>query len=1372
MSGTIGYTGTGYRQHARPGHRQPAIRRCLRWHASGGTIYFEDNGDTRSLVRESEWPATETQLTARGIPWVYEDNTPGGSPQNRNNVSGAVTGLANLSLPNGSTYLPGSWADNLTSYGCVFGAGQTQATAFIAAGAAGTCGTVVEPYAISSRFTNSSIYTFIADGSTLAEAFAKSVQTPDTQMPLGDMLCQPYADVPKVSLTSGPAGYANVKGTISIAASAGLTNPVIATGIASLQLAVDGLLSSSGTVAGGSGGFTLNTATLSDGVHEIRVVGVNNAQAASEGYTAEEIVVNNHGRSINFNGGNLTMTTSAASINVAAAAGDGTVSQIELTCLGRVVATVAGSAGTISLSPTTFAAGTTTVVPNLAPGDNTIVPVAIYSDGMQVAGGAFVVHVETGPINAWANNTGNRLWSNPANWSGGVLPQNGDNVARFGGGTSGGTVTLDASATVQEIDFDNSGGGNYVLAASPGQAITLSTSNGVASECLISVNGGNHTISAPLVLATQGNLFTTTNPADSLTISGSISGIGSLTKTGSGTLFLTAANSYSGVTNVNCGTLQLGNTNALGSGPVAISTGVLDLAGYSPSVGALSGSGTITSSVAGQASLTTNVTSGTFTFSGLITNGAGTVSLIKSGSGTLILSGANTYTGGTTIGGGALQLQNTSALGSSSDALKVTSGTLDLYGNSPTIGALSGAGVITDSITTASTLTTSGGAAGTAAFTGAITNGTGNVCLTVSGSGKLILSGNNTLSGTTSVYGTATVVVTNPNAFGGIPWNVAPNGGASTLDLQCGSIPAGQVLINTPISPATGPDNYNQLGNFTIVTDATSPSSTGVTYAAGAATLAVANSTYTGNTANVGRTMTVSGGSNVNGGTAGLSFTSFQVDVQTTGTGTPYPSYYAPVTFNIQNPDGTGVTLLSIGTLNLSNQIVNGTNIGYGYGNLVLTGNGNFSVTSGLTGGTSTAASLTLGTGYTGTANFAGTLSYVGSTIISGGKLIFGASPSSSTFVVNTNNSLLFSAGLGTVTLGGLTGSGNVTLSDQAGSPAAVNMTAGGTAGGTYSGNLTGLGGFTKAGANLLVFSGANSYSGSTTVSSGTLEATVPGALPGYNSAGKISVAAVAGLYLPVGNSSSYWQPADVANFETANSGAFAATSSLILDTTAANVTLTTPINGSMNLYKIGTNALTLSGNSGYTGNTILSAGTLTLGSNSALGANTGSGTLALSGTLDMNGFSVTVGSLAGAGYIVNNNTPVSTLTTNVISGTGAFTGVIKDGSTAGNMAFTKTGAGLQVLELQNTFTGPVTVNQGILSMFYPNTNYNTAGMVKVAAGATYGIQIRIGLQLKYPTCWPLVVTSRRAPSLAWTPMPRGAAVRAATYLISRPVSD
>ena len=214
-------------------------------------------------------------------------------------------------MPNGSSYSPSSWADNLTSYGCDFAnpGGQTLATAFIPAGASATTGSVCEPYAIAQRFTNSSIYTFIADGCTLGEAFAKSVASPDIQMPLGDMLAQPFADVPKVAITSGPGNYGIAAGTISVRGSAALSfaSPD-ASGISAMELLVDGLVCSTSAAAGGNGSFRLNTAGLSDGVHEIRLVAVNNAQAASEGYAAEEIVVDNHGRSISFNGGNLTLT--------------------------------------------------------------------------------------------------------------------------------------------------------------------------------------------------------------------------------------------------------------------------------------------------------------------------------------------------------------------------------------------------------------------------------------------------------------------------------------------------------------------------------------------------------------------------------------------------------------------------------------------------------------------------------------------------------------------------------------------------------------------------------------------------------------------------------------------------------------------------------------------------------------------------------------------------------------------------------------------------------------------------------------------------------------------------------------------------------
>ncbi len=414
MSGTIGYTDGGGNTAAQviASLQSAAASDGQGWkqvQQQGAKIYFEDNGNVRSTTRDGEWPATESQLTARGIPSVYEDNTSGATPLDRNNVLGAVCGLDTLTLPNGSTYLPGSWADNLTSYGCDFSQGQTKATAFIAAGAAGTTGSVVEPYAIADRFTNSSIYTFIADGSTLGEAFAKSVASPDVQMPLGDMLAQPFAAVPTVTFNSGPSNYGAAAGAISISGSAVLLNSNTATGatgISSLELLIDGLVSSSGTLAGGSGTFNLNTAGLSDGAHEVRIVGINNSQAASEGYASQMIMVDNHGRSINFNGGNLTLTSSAATIGLSVAAGDGAVSQVELTCLGRVVAQGSGGPGALSLNPNV-----------LAPGDNVIVPVAVFSDGTQVAGAAFVAHVESGPVNGFGNGAGTWLWSNTANWT-------------------------------------------------------------------------------------------------------------------------------------------------------------------------------------------------------------------------------------------------------------------------------------------------------------------------------------------------------------------------------------------------------------------------------------------------------------------------------------------------------------------------------------------------------------------------------------------------------------------------------------------------------------------------------------------------------------------------------------------------------------------------------------------------------------------------------------------------------------------------------------------------------------------------------------------------------------------------------------------
>ncbi len=89
MSGAIGYTGTNGNTAAQViASLQSAV--AADGTRPAGTIYFEDNGDVRSTTRDGQWAATKSQLTARGISWVYENNTSGATPLNRNNVLGAV----------------------------------------------------------------------------------------------------------------------------------------------------------------------------------------------------------------------------------------------------------------------------------------------------------------------------------------------------------------------------------------------------------------------------------------------------------------------------------------------------------------------------------------------------------------------------------------------------------------------------------------------------------------------------------------------------------------------------------------------------------------------------------------------------------------------------------------------------------------------------------------------------------------------------------------------------------------------------------------------------------------------------------------------------------------------------------------------------------------------------------------------------------------------------------------------------------------------------------------------------------------------------------------------------------------------------------
>lgn len=386
ISGMIGYTG---QYGMSPRQVIQSLRRSVAGDGAkpAGTIFFENNNDIRSSTRAPWWPSVQSYMTAHGIPWVQQGtSTAAGisTPANCQNVLGAEIGIPSYSAPNGSYYVPGAWADNLTSNGGEYDMDyQTQMDVLIQAGCAASAGTVSEPYANQARFPLCDIWVFQHDGSTLGEAFYKSVYNPDMILFQGDLLSQAFADIPQVTLPSAPANSSTVSGIISITGSASLRNPLTATGIAGMSLFVDGT-NSGMSVTGGSGTFNFDTTTVSDGLHELRLVAYNNSQAASEGCALLNLAVNNLGQSVSVTGSSSYTIgwNQSLSIPVTAVQGNGpTITGIQLQCNGRVIGSISGNSGSVLLNGT-----------QIAYDANPITPVALLSNGGQVQGAPISVN--------------------------------------------------------------------------------------------------------------------------------------------------------------------------------------------------------------------------------------------------------------------------------------------------------------------------------------------------------------------------------------------------------------------------------------------------------------------------------------------------------------------------------------------------------------------------------------------------------------------------------------------------------------------------------------------------------------------------------------------------------------------------------------------------------------------------------------------------------------------------------------------------------------------------------------------------------------------------------------------------------------------
>ena len=362
-----------------------------------GTLYFEMTGDgLRTGARAGQWPVVQPYLTAQGIPWIEESISNGytATPWNRKDVGWVAIGSSVYRQPAGSIYLPGSWADSLTSTGGDYSRaeGQTLSNMNLLAGAGGSSGTVSEPTAMAKRFPNAILPIWSRDGATMGESFYSSMYQPDMIQVQGDLLSQPYADIPAVTLTSAPADGSVVSGTIALTGTAvlpNLTSQSTATGIASLRLFVDGR-DSGIAVAGATGTVALDTTVLTDGQHEARLVAYNNSAAASEGCVIRNYQVNNHGESVEVTSGSSYRLAASGTQSIAVFASQGSgpaIIGIQLQSLGRVVGSTGGLSGNITLSGT-----------SLAYGNNTVTPVALLSNGGQVQGVAVTVNRQFQPL--------------------------------------------------------------------------------------------------------------------------------------------------------------------------------------------------------------------------------------------------------------------------------------------------------------------------------------------------------------------------------------------------------------------------------------------------------------------------------------------------------------------------------------------------------------------------------------------------------------------------------------------------------------------------------------------------------------------------------------------------------------------------------------------------------------------------------------------------------------------------------------------------------------------------------------------------------------------------------------------------------------
>ncbi|MBJ2891288.1 autotransporter-associated beta strand repeat-containing protein [Salmonella enterica subsp. enterica serovar Corvallis] len=811
-------------------------------------------------------------------------------------------------------------------------------------------------------------------------------------------------------------------------------------------------------------------------------------------------------------------------------------------------------------------------------------------------------------------------------------------------------AAIDAHGTFNLADADDSFTVNTVLenvdanSGWNGQSLTKTGAGTLILNAENTYTGGT-TISDGTLVATNVEALGTGNVTDNATLElntggdfdNAISGSGQVVKSGDETLTLSGANSYTGGTTISGGTLVATNVEALGSGDVT-DNATLELNTGGTFDNVISGSGQVVKSgddaltLSGNNSYTggTLISGGTLVASNVDALGSGDVTdnatlemntggdfdnaisgsgqVVKSGDETLTLSGANSYTGGTTISGGTLVANNVEALGTGD---VTNNATLELNTGGDFDNAISGSGQVVKSgdktLTLSGANSYTGGttiSGGTLIATNVNALGTGAIdnraSLLLDASGQFTVtdltteSGGNTEIGAGSTLQATTLtqksdstltINLNSNTVDPVIHAASQVSLAGTLDITG----VGDVLDSDPAST-------DDLDTFTLI-------ASDKTIAGDFEKLTVA-----GMDADLADFITVDGRIDDTGKqyelTTALTWYADRDDAVTDAHGT----------FNLTNADGSFAvnTVLENVDATLDPDSATGWDgtslIKQGAGTLILNAENTYTGGTTISGGTLVATNVdALGSGdVTDDATLE---------LNTGGT--FDNAISGSGQVVKSGDDVLTLSGANSY-------SGGTLISD--GTLVASNVEALGTGdvtndavlelntGGTFDNAISGSGQVVKSGDETLTLSGANSYTGGTLISGGTLVASNVEAL----GTGDVTDNAV--LELNTGG-----------DFDNA-------------------------ISGSGQVVKSGDETLTLSGSNTYTGGTLISGGTLVATNVEALG----SGDVTDDATLELNTGGTFDNAISGSGQVVKSGDDVLTL-----SGANSYSGgtLISDGT-------------------------------------------------------------------------------------------------------------